>query len=66
LYDYLLSVDAQKILAIRDYVPTNRNVRSPFQGIQVTPVDPAMPLVERTEWTFIFDQIFLDATTSRD
>jgi iron(III) transport system substrate-binding protein len=66
LYDYLLSVDAQKILAIRDYVPTNRNVRSPFQGIQVTPVDPAMPLVERTEWTSIFDQIFLDAATSRD
>nr|WP_284505780.1 extracellular solute-binding protein [Caballeronia sp. INDeC2] len=61
LYDYLLSVDAQKILASRDYVPTNRKVASPFQGVQITPVDSAMPLTERTEWTSLFNQIFLHA-----
>jgi iron(III) transport system substrate-binding protein len=64
LYDYLLSIDAQKILASRDYVPTNRNVPSPFQGVQITPVDPAMPLTERTEWNSLFDQTFLNTPTS--
>jgi iron(III) transport system substrate-binding protein len=65
LYDYLLSVDAQRILASRDYVPTNRKVPSPFQGVHVTPVDPTMPLKERGEWTSIFDQLFLDAGTGQ-
>lgn len=64
LYDYLLSVDAQKILASRDYVPTNRKVPSPFQGVHVTPVDSGMPLAERTGWNSLFDQIFLHAGTS--
>jgi iron(III) transport system substrate-binding protein len=64
LYDYLLSVDAQKILVSRDYVPTNRNVESPMQGIHVTPVDPAMPMVEKTAWNSLFDQIFLHAAIS--
>jgi iron(III) transport system substrate-binding protein len=65
LYDYLLSVDAQRILASRDYVPTNRKVPSPFEGVHVTPVDPAMPLKERTEWTSIFNRLFLDSTTDQ-
>ena len=65
LYDYLISLDAQRILASRDYVPTNRKVPSPFQGLHVTPVDPAMPLKERTEWNAAFDRLFLDGTTNR-
>jgi iron(III) transport system substrate-binding protein len=66
LYDYLLSVDAQKILASRDYVPTNRNVNSPLKGVHVTPVDPAMPLTEKTEWNSLFDQIFVHAASASD
>jgi iron(III) transport system substrate-binding protein len=63
MYDYLLSVDAQRILASRDYVPTNRTVASPLQGTKITLVDPAMPLKEKMAWTQTFNQIFLHASS---
>ncbi|MFM0070978.1 extracellular solute-binding protein [Paraburkholderia sediminicola] len=62
MYDYLLSVDAQRILASLDYVPTNRTVASPLQGMKMTLVDPAMPLKEKMAWTKTFNQIFLHAS----
>ncbi|BAN27270.1 ABC transporter substrate-binding protein [Caballeronia insecticola] len=64
LYDYLLSVDAQRILVSRDYVPTNRNVASPMQGVNVALVDPAMTMNERGQWNKAFNQIFLHASGS--
>jgi iron(III) transport system substrate-binding protein len=63
LYDYLLSIDAQRILASLDYVPTNRTVASPLQDAKVALVDPAMPLKQRTAWTQTFNQIFLHASS---
>jgi iron(III) transport system substrate-binding protein len=64
LYDYLLSVDAQRILVSRDYVPTNRNVISPMQGINVALVDPAMTMSERGQWNRTFNRIFLHASSN--
>jgi iron(III) transport system substrate-binding protein len=63
LYDYLLSVDAQRILVSRDYVPTNRNVASPLQGVHVALTDPAMPITQQLAWNRTFDHIFLYGTT---
>jgi iron(III) transport system substrate-binding protein len=62
MYDYLLSVDAQRILASLDYVPTNRTVASPLQDVKITLVDPAMPLKQKIAWTQTFNQIFLHAS----
>lgn len=62
MYDYLLSADAQRVLASLDYVPTNRTVVSPLQGTKMTLVDPAMPLKEKMAWTQTFNQIFLHGT----
>lgn len=58
-YDYLLSVDAQKILAAADYVPTNKYVSSPLQGVHVTLVDPSMVIDQSTKWNAAFNAIFL-------
>jgi iron(III) transport system substrate-binding protein len=45
-------------------VPTNRNVASPMQGVNVALVDPAMTMRERGEWNRTFNQIFLHASES--
>jgi hypothetical protein len=55
----MLSLDAQKILANMDYVPTHRNIPSPFQNSQMTPVDPAMSASERNKWNDLFNHLFL-------
>jgi iron(III) transport system substrate-binding protein len=59
LYDYMLSADAQKILANMDYVPTHRNIPSPFQNSKMTPVDPTMSAAERNKWNDLFNHLFL-------
>jgi iron(III) transport system substrate-binding protein len=59
LYDYMLSLDAQKILVNMDYVPTHRSVPSSFQNSQITPVDPAMSAAERNKWNNLFNHLFL-------
>jgi iron(III) transport system substrate-binding protein len=58
-YDYLLSADAQKVLAAADYVPTNKTVASPMQGLPVTIVDPATVIDQSAKWNSAFSSIFL-------
>ena len=59
LYDYMLSLDAQKILASMDYVPTHRNIPSPFQNTRMTPVNPSMLASDRNKWNDLFNHLFL-------
>jgi iron(III) transport system substrate-binding protein len=58
-YDWLLSPDGQKVLVSRDYVPTNRNVRSPLPGQRFTLVDPAVALDQSDKWTKSFEEVIL-------
>jgi iron(III) transport system substrate-binding protein len=55
-YEFLLGVDAQKLLASLDYVPSNTKVESPLKGLKYTMIDPDTALDEREKWDTIFDK----------
>ncbi|MDB5765021.1 MAG: fbpA 1 [Herminiimonas sp.] len=58
-YDYMLSAEAQKILASMDYVPTNSTVESPLKNLKIKVVDPAVTLGQMEKWTRIYDEVVL-------
>ena len=58
-YDYLLSPEAQKILASLDYVPTNATVDSPLKGMKLTVIDPAVTLTQMDKWNKLYDDVVL-------
>jgi len=58
-YDWLLSVEAQKVLLSLDYVPTNAQVPSPFTGRRFTLVDPAVALDQGDKWRRSFEEVIL-------
>jgi iron(III) transport system substrate-binding protein len=55
-YDYMLSPEAQKILAGMDYVPTNSTVESPMKTTKIKLVDPALTLDHIDKWSKLFDE----------
>jgi iron(III) transport system substrate-binding protein len=55
-YEFLLGVDAQKLLASLDYVPSNTKVESPLKNLKYTQIDPSVALDEREKWDAIFDK----------
>jgi iron(III) transport system substrate-binding protein len=57
--DYLLSPEAQKILASLDYVPTNATVDSPLKGMKLTVIDPAVTLTQMDKWNKLYDEVVL-------
>src|SRR6267378_2155997 len=58
-YDFMLSVEAQKVLQSLDYVPTNAHVPSPFAGRRFTLVDPAVALDQGDKWRRSFEEVIL-------
>ena len=58
-YDFMLSVEAQKVLLSLDYVPTNAQVPSPFAGWRFTLVDPAVALDQGDKWRRSFEEVIL-------
>jgi iron(III) transport system substrate-binding protein len=58
-YDFMLSVEAQKVLLSLDYVPTNAQVPSPFTGRRFTLVDPAVALDQGDKWRRSFEEVIL-------
>jgi iron(III) transport system substrate-binding protein len=58
-YDYMLSAEAQKILASIDYVPANATVESPLKSIKVKMIDPAVMLGEMEKWTKAYDDVIV-------
>ena len=58
-YDYMISVEAQKILAGMDYVPTNAGVESPLKNLKVKMIDPAVSLSQMEKWTKLYDEVML-------
>nr|MDP2192141.1 extracellular solute-binding protein [Rhodoferax sp.] len=57
-YDYEISEEGQKILAGRDFVPTNTKVDTPFSKVPLKFVDARMMLDEYEKWTKLYEEIF--------
>jgi iron(III) transport system substrate-binding protein len=58
-YDFELSEEGQRILAKRDFVPTNRKVESPLSKIPLLVVDPKVMLDEQAKWSKLYEELFL-------
>jgi iron(III) transport system substrate-binding protein len=57
-YEYEISEEGQKILASRDFVPTNIKVDTPFSKTPFKFVDARMMLDEYDKWTKLYEEIF--------
>ena len=58
-YDFEISEEGQRILAKRDFVPTNRKVESPLNKIPLLVVDPKVMLDEQAKWSKLYEELFL-------
>ena len=57
-FDYELSEEGQKVLASRDFVPTNTKVESPFTKGPMRFVDSRVMLDEYEKWNKLYEEIF--------
>ncbi|HXS53437.1 MAG TPA: extracellular solute-binding protein [Usitatibacter sp.] len=57
-YDFELGPEGQKILAKRDFVPTNRTVETPLSKIPMKFIDPAVILDQHDKWQKLYLQLF--------
>ena len=60
-YDFELSEEGQKILAGRDFVPTNKKVDTPLNKIPMKFVDARVALDEYQKWEKLYDELFRKA-----
>jgi iron(III) transport system substrate-binding protein len=60
-YDFEISPEGQRILAKRDFVPTNRKVASPLNKVPLLVVDPKVMLDEQQKWSKLYEELFLKA-----
>jgi len=58
-YEYEISEEAQRILAKRGFVPTNRKVATPLNKVPLLVVDPKVMLDEQAKWTKLYEELFL-------
>jgi len=58
-YDFEISEEGQRILAKRDFVPTNRKVESALNKIPLLVVDPKVMLDEQAKWSKLYEELFL-------
>jgi iron(III) transport system substrate-binding protein len=57
-YDFEISEEGQKILAQRDFVPTNRKIDTPLNKLPLKFVDPRVTLDEYDKWVNLYQEIF--------
>ena len=60
-FDFEISEEGQKILAKRDFVPTNRSVDTPLSKIPMKFVDARVTLDEYQKWEKLYEDLFLKA-----
>lgn len=58
-YDFEISREGQKLLAERDFVPTNTKVESPLGNLPMKVINSRQLLDESAKWEKLFDDIFL-------
>ncbi len=56
--DFEISEEAQKMLAKRDFVPTNRKIDTPLNKIPLMVVDPKVILDEQQKWSKLYGELF--------
>jgi iron(III) transport system substrate-binding protein len=57
-YDFEISEEGQRILAQRDFVPTNRKVDTPLNKLPLKFVDPSVTLDQYDKWVNLYQDIF--------
>ena len=57
-YDFEISEEGQKILALRDFVPTSGKVDTPLGRLPLRLVDPRVTLDEYDKWAKLYEEIF--------
>ena len=60
-FDFEISEEGQKILATRDFVPTNKKIDTPLAKIPMKFVDARTALDEYQKWEKAYEDIFLKA-----
>lgn len=58
-YDFEISPEGQKILAGRDFVPTNKKVDTPLNKIPMKFVDARVALDEYQKWEKLYEELFI-------
>src|SRR5438067_2550373 len=58
-HDFEISEEGERILAKRDFVPTNRKVETPLNQLPLEVVDPKLMLDEQAKWTRLYDELFV-------
>ena len=58
-YDFEIGEEGQRILAKRDFVPTNRKVDTPLNKMPLEIVDPKVMLDDNQKWTKLYEDLFL-------
>ncbi|MEA3195117.1 MAG: iron(III) transport system substrate-binding protein [Betaproteobacteria bacterium] len=58
-FDFEIGEEGQRILAKRDFVPTNRRIDTPLNKIPLELVDPKVMLDEHAKWTKLYEELFL-------
>ncbi len=61
-YDFEIGEEGQRILARRDFVPTNRKIDTPLNKMPLELVDPKVMLDEHAKWTKLYEELFLRQT----
>ena len=57
-YDFEISEEGQRILAKRDFVPTNRKIDTPLNKLPMKFIDPSVTLDEYDKWVNLYANIF--------
>lgn len=58
-YEYLISENAQKLMASMEYIPTHGQVPSSLKDVRFKTVDPVKSLDEQEKWEKAFDDTFV-------
>ena len=57
-YDFELSEEGQRIIATRDFVPTNRTIDTPLNKVPMTFIDARVSIDEYDKWQNLYMELF--------
>ena len=58
-YDFELSEEGQRIIAMRDFVPTSKQIDTPLNKVPMTFVDARVSIDEYDKWKSLYEELFL-------
>ena len=61
-YDYMLSVEVQKMLVSMDYIPTHAGVESPMKSMNLKVTHQTMTTTESEKWARLYQEIISAST----